>query len=190
MPALQVTELQDLSLRDVSSYWIFTDYTNVSKRYAGSTFYAVLFQISFNQYIVWSDTLCMRLPMWHSVPGCWYHILKTIPIELDEAARVDGASSFCIFWKIIVPLILPGIAAVAMFVLFNGWNEYMYSSVLVSKDSLKTLTVGIVALNSQYQIKWNDLMAASTISSLPLVVLFMCFQKYFIAGMTGGAVKS
>ncbi len=115
---------------------------------------------------------------------------KTVPIELDEAARVDGASSFRIFWSIILPLIGPGIAAVAMFVLFNGWNEYMYSSVLVSKDSLKTLTVGIIALNSQYQIKWNDLMAASTISSLPLVILFVCFQKYFIAGMTGGAVKS
>lgn len=115
---------------------------------------------------------------------------KTVPIELDEAARVDGASSFRIFWNIILPLIGPGIAAVAMFVLFNGWNEYMYSSVLVSKDSLKTLTVGIISLNSQYQIKWNDLMAASSISSLPLVVLFVCFQKYFIAGMTGGAVKS
>ncbi len=115
---------------------------------------------------------------------------KTVPIELDEAARVDGASSFRIFWSIILPLIGPGIAAVAMFVLFNGWNEYMYSSVLVSKDSLKTLTVGIISLNSQYQIKWNDLMAASTISSLPLVILFVCFQKYFIAGMTGGAVKS
>lgn len=115
---------------------------------------------------------------------------KTIPIELDEAARVDGASSFRIFWNIILPLIVPGIAAVAMFVLFNGWNEYMFSSVLVSKDDLKTLTVGIISLNSQYQIKWNDLMAASTISSLPLVVLFVCFQKYFIAGMTGGAVKS
>lgn len=115
---------------------------------------------------------------------------KTVPIELDEAARVDGASSFRIFWNIILPLIGPGIAAVAMFVLFNGWNEYMYSSVLVSKDSLKTLTVGIISLNSQYQIKWNDLMAASTISSLPLVILFVCFQKYFIAGMTGGAVKS
>ena len=100
---------------------------------------------------------------------------KTVPIELDEAARVDGASSFRIFWSIILPLIGPGIAAVAMFVLFNGWNEYMYSSVLVSKDSLKTLTVGIIALNSQYQIKWNDLMAASTISSLPLVILFVCF---------------
>lgn len=115
---------------------------------------------------------------------------KTVPVELDEAARVDGASSFRIFWNIILPLIVPGIAAVAMFVLFNGWNEYMYSSVLLSKDSLKTITVGIIALNSQYQIKWNDLMAASTISSLPLVVLFVCFQKYFIAGMTGGAVKS
>ena len=115
---------------------------------------------------------------------------KTIPLELDEAARVDGASSFRIFWNIILPLIVPGIAAVAMFVLFNGWNEYMFSSVLVSRDELKTLTVGIIALNSQYQIKWNDLMAASSISSLPLVILFVCFQKYFIAGMTGGAVKS
>lgn len=115
---------------------------------------------------------------------------KTIPLELDEAARVDGASSFRIFWNIILPLIVPGIAAVAMFVLFNGWNEYMLSSVLVSKDELKTLTVGIISLNSQYQIKWNDLMAASSISSLPLVILFVSFQKYFIAGMTGGAVKS
>ncbi|MDR7813030.1 carbohydrate ABC transporter permease [Lacrimispora sp.] len=115
---------------------------------------------------------------------------KTIPLELDEAARVDGASSFRIFWNIILPLIVPGIAAVGMFVLFNGWNEYMFSSVLVSKDELKTLTVGIISLNSQYQIKWNDLMAASSISSLPLVILFVSFQKYFIAGMTGGAVKS
>lgn len=115
---------------------------------------------------------------------------KTVPIELDEAARVDGASSFRIFWNIILPLIVPGIAAVAIFILFSGWNEYMYSSVLISNDDLKTLTVGIISLNSQYQIKWNDLMAASTVSSLPLVVLFICFQKYFIAGMTGGAVKS
>lgn len=115
---------------------------------------------------------------------------KTVPVELDEAARVDGASSFRIFWNIILPLIVPGIAAVAMFVLFSGWNEYMYSSVLISNDQLKTLTVGIISLNSQYQIKWNDLMAASTVSSLPLVALFVCFQRYFIAGMTGGAVKS
>ena len=115
---------------------------------------------------------------------------KTIPVELDEAARVDGASSFMIFRKIILPLTVPGIAAVAIFVLLNGWNEYMYSSVLISKDSLKTLTVGIVALNTQNQVHWNDMMAASSVSCIPLIILFLCFQKYFIAGMTSGAVKN
>lgn len=115
---------------------------------------------------------------------------KTIPLELDEAARVDGASTFRVFWNIVLPLTVPGIAAVAIFVLINGWNEYMYSSVLISTDSLKTLTVGIVALNSQYQVHWNDMMAASTFSCLPLIILFLFFQRYFIAGMTGGAVKN
>jgi multiple sugar transport system permease protein len=115
---------------------------------------------------------------------------KTIPLELDEAARIDGASSFHTFWSVILPLVVPGIAAVALFVLFNGWNEYMYSSVLISNDNLKTLTVGIISLNTQNQVKWNDLMAASVMSSFPLAVLFICFQNYFIAGMTSGAVKS
>lgn len=115
---------------------------------------------------------------------------RTIPIELDEAAKIDGASNFRIFWQIVLPLTVPGIAAVAIFVLINGWNEYMYSSVLIAKDAYKTLTVGIVALNSQNQVHWNDMMAASTISCLPLIALFLCFQKYFVSGMTGGAVKS
>ena len=115
---------------------------------------------------------------------------RSIPLDLDEAARVDGASNFTIFRKIILPLTVPGIAAVAIFVLINGWNEYMYSSVLISKDINKTLTVGIVSLNTQNQVHWNDMMAASTMSCLPLIVLFLCFQRYFIAGMTSGAVKS
>ena len=115
---------------------------------------------------------------------------ETIPVELDEAARVDGANSFTIFWRIVLPLTVPGIAAVAIFVLINGWNEYMYSSILISKDALKTLTVGIVSLNTQNQVHWNDMMAASTMSCLPLIILFLCFQRYFIAGMTSGAVKN
>lgn len=115
---------------------------------------------------------------------------KSIPLELDEAARVDGASAFHTFWRIILPLTVPGIAAVAIFTFINGWNEYMYSAVLITKDSLKTLTVGIVSLNTQYQVKWNDLMAASTFSCLPLILIFVSFQRYFVAGMTSGAVKS
>lgn len=115
---------------------------------------------------------------------------RTIPLELDEAAKIDGAGNFRVFLNIILPLVVPGLAAVALFVLFNGWNEYMYSSVLISNDQLKTLTVGIISLNTQNQVKWNDLMAAATISCFPLAILFVCFQNYFIAGMTGGAVKS
>ena len=115
---------------------------------------------------------------------------ETIPLELDEAARVDGANSFTIFSKVVLPLTIPGIAAVAIFFLINGRNEYMYSSILISKDSLKTLTVGIVSLNTQNQVHWNDMMAASSMSCLPLIILFLCFQRYFIAGMTSGAVKS
>lgn len=115
---------------------------------------------------------------------------KSIPLELDEAAKIDGANSFRIFWDIVLPLVTPGLAAVALFVLFNCWNEYMYSSVLISSDDLKTLTVGIISLNTQNQVKWNDLMAAATFSTLPLSILFICFQNYFIAGLTGGAVKS
>ncbi|MFT3888119.1 MAG: carbohydrate ABC transporter permease [Arachnia sp.] len=115
---------------------------------------------------------------------------RTIPLELDEAARVDGASHFTTFRSIVLPLTVPGIAAVAIFVLINCWNEYMYAAVLMSNDSYKTLTVGIMALNSQYQVHWNDMMAASAVSCLPLIVLFLCFQRYFIAGMTGGAVKN
>lgn len=115
---------------------------------------------------------------------------RTIPTELDEAARIDGASNFKTFYRIILPLTVPGIASVAIFTFINGWNEYMYSAVLMSKDDLKTLTVGIVNLNTQNQMKWNDMMAASLYSCLPLIVLFICFQRYFIAGLTGGAVKS
>ncbi|MDR2203364.1 MAG: carbohydrate ABC transporter permease [Nitrososphaerota archaeon] len=115
---------------------------------------------------------------------------RTIPIELDEAARVDGASSFRVFWNIILPLVVPGIAAVAMFVLFNTWNEFMFASILVQREQINTITVGILSLSTHNHVRWNDLMAASTISSLPLVILFIALQKYFVAGMTGGAVKS
>ena len=128
-----------------------------------------------------------------SIPFCTWMMkgfFDTIPISLEEAARVDGAGRFRIFATVILPLTVPGLVATGIFSFINGWNEYMYSSVLISKDALKTLTVGIVSLNTQNQVHWNDMMAASSMSCLPLIILFLCFQKYFIAGMTSGAVKS
>ncbi|MFI3173327.1 MAG: carbohydrate ABC transporter permease [Eubacteriales bacterium] len=152
-------------------------------------FYAILSKVGmtnslFGLIIVYSATN-VAFSTWMLVS-----YFKTIPIELDEAAKIDGAGSFRIFWSVVLPLVIPGLAAVALFVLFHCWNEYMYSSVLISSDNFKTLTVGIISLNTQDQVKWNDLMAAATFSTLPLSILFVCFQNYFIAGMTGGAVKS
>lgn len=152
-------------------------------------FYAILSKVGltnnlFGLVVVYSAT--------NVAFGTWMLVsyFKTIPIELDEAAKIDGAGSFRIFWNVVLPLVVPGLAAVALFVLFNGWNEYMYSSILITSDKLKTLTVGIISLNTQNQVKWNDMMAASAFSAVPLSILFICLQNYFIAGMTGGAVKS
>ena len=114
---------------------------------------------------------------------------KTIPLELDEAAIIDGCSRFTIFYRIILPLTLPGIAATAIYSFNTGWNEYLFAQVLINDPSLKTVPVGIAELNGQYKILWNDMMMASLISSIPLVIVFLFFQKSFISGMTAGAVK-
>jgi multiple sugar transport system permease protein/raffinose/stachyose/melibiose transport system permease protein len=127
-----------------------------------------------------------------TIPFCSWMMtgfFKTIPLELDEAAIIDGCSRFTIFYRIILPLTLPGIAATAIYSFNTGWNEYLFAQVLINDPSLKTVPVGIAELNGQYKILWNDMMMASLISSIPLVIVFLFFQKSFISGMTAGAVK-
>lgn len=114
---------------------------------------------------------------------------KSIPTDLDEAARIDGASNWQTFWKVVLPITLPGIATVIIYSFIQGWNEYMFASVLTNVDTMKTITVGIAQLNGEYKVLWNDLMAASVIASLPLILLYLFTQKMFVAGMTSGAVK-
>ena len=113
---------------------------------------------------------------------------KSIPLELDEAAIIDGCSRFQTFLKVIMPLTLPGIASVAIFSFITGWNEYMFTSILTTQANMQTITIGITSLNGE-RVMWNDMMAASVISSIPLVIVFMFLQKYFVSGMTSGAVK-
>lgn len=114
---------------------------------------------------------------------------RSLPTDLDEAAIVDGCNRWQVFWKIILPLTLPGLASVAIYAFITGWNEYMFASILTTTDSMKTITIGIAELNGQYKVLWNDMMAASIIASLPLIILYMFMQKYFISGLTAGAVK-
>lgn len=127
-----------------------------------------------------------------TVPFCSWMMLgffRTIPLELDEAAIIDGCSRWKAFYKIILPMTLPGISSSAIYAFITAWNEYMFAQVLINTPALKTVPLGIAELNGFYKILWNDMMAASVIASLPLVVLFLFLQKYFISGLTAGAVK-
>lgn len=128
-----------------------------------------------------------------TVPFCsWMMVgyFKTIPLELDEAAIIDGCSRWQAFVKITLPVVIPGVASSAIYAFVTCWNEYMFANLLMADGKLKTVSVGIAELNGYYKIMWNDLMASSVVASIPLVIGFIFLQKYFIGGLTTGAVKS
>ena len=126
------------------------------------------------------------------IPFCaWmmYGFFEAISKELDEAALIDGCGRFRTFFSIVMPLTLPGLISTAIYAFVQGWNEYMFAMIFTNAEEMKTLPVAIGQMSKSYKIMWNDLMAASLLSSIPLIVLFIFLQRYFISGMTSGAVK-
>ena len=114
---------------------------------------------------------------------------KMIPNEIEEAAFIDGASRLRILYSIILPLAAPGIASIAIFCFIISWTEYMFASILISGDGLRTMPVGLASIVGQYQIDWGFLLAGATIASLPVIILFIFAGKYFVSGLTDGAIK-
>jgi raffinose/stachyose/melibiose transport system permease protein len=115
--------------------------------------------------------------------------MSTVPIELEEAARIDGCSVFRTYFVVVLPLLKPAMATLIIMQAFQIWNDYLLASLYVSKKTLKTLTVAIQSLFSAQTSDYTTAMAAIVISVLPIAVLFLCLQKYFIKGMVVGAVK-
>lgn len=113
----------------------------------------------------------------------------TIPRELEEAGKVDGCTGFQAYYRIILPISLPGIATVAIFTFLNAWNEFTFASLMLRKTELQTLTVGLTKFVQQYTTDWSKLMAASTIATVPALIFLVFTQKYLIQGLTAGAVK-
>lgn len=113
----------------------------------------------------------------------------SIPKELDEAAIIDGCSRISAFFRIILPLVAPGLAATSIFALITSWNEFLYSSILVT-DSAKTLTPAIASFVTDKAILWGKLYAASGVVLLPVLVFSIVVQKHLVRGLTFGAVKS
>lgn len=115
--------------------------------------------------------------------------VSTVPLELEDAARVDGCSVIRTFFSVVLPLLRPAMATLIIMEAFQIWNDYLLASLYVSSNKLKTITVAISSLFSAQASDYNTAMAAVVISVLPITILFLSLQKYFIKGMTVGAVK-
>jgi multiple sugar transport system permease protein len=116
--------------------------------------------------------------------------LNTLPKELDEAVLVDGGSSWTALWRVIVPVSVPGIVATAVYTFLLSWNEFLFALTLTKSMELRTVPIGISLLMGQHAFEWNEMMAMSVLGSLPLLLLYLVAQRYFLAGMTAGSVKS
>lgn len=114
---------------------------------------------------------------------------KTIPMELEESAKMDGASTFQTYFKIIIPLALPGIFTTAIIVFITAWNEFLFALTFNTKELMRTVPVGISMFQGQYDLPWGEIAAATIIVTVPLIILVLIFQKRVVSGLTSGAVK-
>jgi ABC-type glycerol-3-phosphate transport system permease component len=114
---------------------------------------------------------------------------RSIPREIDEAARMDGASVLQAFVRVILPLARPGLVAVALFTFLIAWNSYVWALVLTTDASMFVLSVGIANMVGEYRVQWNELMAASVIAALPVMVLYSLLERHLVSAITAGAIR-
>jgi ABC-type glycerol-3-phosphate transport system permease component len=114
---------------------------------------------------------------------------KAIPVELEEAAIIDGASRLGVLFRVTLPLSLPGVVAIVIYAFVTTWNEFIFALVLAQDARVKTLPIGIAEFTTEFNTDWGAVMAASLIMTLPIAILFFAMQRLFIGGLTAGAVK-
>ena len=114
---------------------------------------------------------------------------KSVPVALDEAARIDGCSSLKSFFLVMIPAVKTGIITIITISFLNGWNDLMYTMTFNVKPEMRPLTANIHKFQSKYGTKWNCIMAYGAILVLPVIIMFIFLQKYIVGGMTAGAVK-
>ena len=116
----------------------------------------------------------------------------SVPTEILEAARLDGASEFRSYWQVVLPILRPGLAALGIWTFLSSWNSYIWPLMVLRGNTNLTLPVGVASMQAQAAgsaIPFGEIMAAATLMSLPIIVLFVFVQRYFIAGLTAGSVK-
>ncbi|MCP2164707.1 sugar ABC transporter permease [Goodfellowiella coeruleoviolacea] len=128
-----------------------------------------------------------------AVPFCTYMLkgyFDTIPVDIDEAGRVDGLSPFGVFWRLVLPLARPGLAVTAFYSFLTAWGEVAFASALLSAaDESKTLAVGLQVFSQQNRTEWGHLAAASILVAIPAVLVFYLVQRFLVSGLASGGVK-
>ncbi len=114
---------------------------------------------------------------------------RSIPRDIDEAAKIDGASYLQTFLLVILPLARPGLVAVALFTFLIAWNSYLWALVLTTDASMHVLSVGVANMVGEYRVQWNELMAAAVIAAVPVMLLFSLLERHLVNAITSGAVK-
>ncbi|MCJ8307867.1 MAG: carbohydrate ABC transporter permease [Rhizobiaceae bacterium] len=148
--------------------------------------------------------LSNRLEIYNTVPGLvMFHaafqtgfctlfmrnFMKALPFELIESARIEGVGEFRIFWHLVLPLVRPAIAALAVLIFTFIWNDFFWATVMIQDDASLPITVGVRSLNGEFVQQWQLVSAASLLAAVPPVIMFFLMQKHFIAGLTLGATK-
>lgn len=115
--------------------------------------------------------------------------VKSLPVELDEAAKIDGAGPYRTFFSVILPNLRPGLIATGVYAFILAWNEFLFGVVLTNSIASRPLTVGIATLKGEFSTFWNEIMSLSILGSVPLIIVFFLIQRHFVAGLTAGSVK-
>ena len=158
---------------------LFIIFVNLDKALGGTVFY----QTQFGLIVTY---LTFTLPFSIYMLSGYF---DGIPRDLDEAARVDGTTALGALFRVVLPAARPGMIAVAVYSFMNAWGELLFASALTNSQT-RTLSVGLQAYASEVNVYWNQVMAASLVVSVPVVVGFLLLQRYLVAGLTAGAVKT
>ncbi|MED1201853.1 carbohydrate ABC transporter permease [Heyndrickxia acidicola] len=154
----------------ISPMYIFLKNLNLTNSYLG--------------LIIPYTTITLPLSIWILVT-----FFRKIPFDLEEAAKIDGASTMQTYWKVILPLAGPGIFTTAILAFIAAWNEFLFALTINTQDNYKTVPVGIAMFQGQFTIPWGEIAAATVIVTVPLVVLVLIFQRRIVSGLTSGSVK-
>jgi multiple sugar transport system permease protein len=171
---------------------LLTTFLLITYLLPGTLLFIPLYQILASIGLINSYTALMLTYPTFLLPFATWVMLgyfHSIPVELEEAAMIDGATRLFAFWKITLPLAAPALLAVTLFAFTNAWNEFLFAFVFITSESLRTLPIGLQSMVVGDILPWGQLMAASLLTAVPVAVLYIYAQRFLAEGLTVGGVK-